>query len=144
MPCIEDLFPSLSGGKIFTKLDLTHAYQQVEIAEESRKYTTINTTRGLFQYRQLPFGISATPAIFQRLIESLLQDLPHVAIYIDDIVVTGSSKDDHLANLNKVMAHLETAGLTLRQSKCVFGALSIEYLGHVIDSDGLHPSIEKV
>ena len=51
LPRIEDLFASLSGGKIFTKLDLAHAYQQVEIAEESRKYTTINTTKGLFQYR---------------------------------------------------------------------------------------------
>ena len=50
LPCIEDLSAPLSDGKIFTKLDLTHAYQQVEIAEESRKYTTINTTRGLFQY----------------------------------------------------------------------------------------------
>lgn len=76
--------------------------------------------------------------------ESLLQDLPHTAVYIDDILVTGSSEDDHLANLDKVMTRLESAGLTLRQSKCVFGASSIEYLGHVINADGLQPSVEKV
>ena len=98
----------------------------------------------LFQYRRLPFGISAAPAIFQRLMETLLQDLPHVAVYLDDILVTGVDYDDHTAKLDKVMSRLKLAGLTLRQSKCVFGASSIEYLGHVIDADGLHPSPEKV
>ena len=76
--------------------------------------------------------------------ESLLQDLPRVAVYIDDIVVAGTSVDDHLANLEKVMARLLSAGLTVRKSKCVFAASSIEYLGHVIDAEGLHPSEEKV
>ena len=76
--------------------------------------------------------------------ESLLQDLPHVVVYLDDIVVAGSSEDDHLTNLDEVMTRLESAGLTLRQSKCVFGASNIEYLGHVINANGLHPSLEKV
>ena len=69
--------------------------------------------------------------------ESILQDLPNVAVYLLD----GSSEEDHIANLDEVMTHLESAGITLRQSKCVFGASTIMYLGHVIDADGLHPSV---
>ncbi len=66
LPRVDDLFTAMSGGKLFTKLDLSHAYQQLPLAEESKKYTTINTTKGLFQYERLPFGISSAPAIFQR------------------------------------------------------------------------------
>ena len=144
LPLVEDLFTSLSGGKIFTKLDLSHAYQQIPLDDDSKQFTTINTTKGLFRFERLPFGISAAPAIFQRTMESLLRDLPRVAVYLDDIVVAGVDEADHLANLDKVMSRLSDAGLTLRQSKCAFGLPSIEYLGHVIDAQGLHPSVAKV
>ena len=144
LPLVEDLFASLSGGKIFSKLDHTHTYQQVPLEEDSKKYTTINTTKGLFQFECLPFGVSAAPAIFQRIMESLLQDLPRVTVYLDDILVAGVNKEDHLANLDRVMARLKSAGLTLKKSKCLFGLSSIEYLGHIIDADGLHPSSNEV
>ena len=142
LPHVEDLFTALSGGQLFSKLDLSHAYQQL-LLDESKKFTTINTTRGLFQYQCLPFGISSAPTIFQRTIDSLLQGLPNVIVYLDDILVTGVNKD-HLCNFNHVMDRLEPAGLTLKQSKCVFMTESVEYLGHVIDRDGLHPSQEKL
>jgi len=64
LPRIDDLFTALSGGKIFSKLDLAHAYQQIALDEESKKLVVINTQKGLFQYNRLPFGISAAPAIF--------------------------------------------------------------------------------
>ena len=64
LPFVEDLFASLSGGKIFTKLDLSHAYQQIPLEEDSKQFTIINTTKGLFRFEHLPFGISAAPAIF--------------------------------------------------------------------------------
>ena len=134
----------MSGGKVFSKLDLTHAYQQVLLSESSKKYTTINTTKGLFEYQRLPFGISSAPAIFQRAMESLLQDLPGVVVYLDDMLVTGPNKEEHLKNLDKVMDRLKLAGVTLKQPKCIFLAPSVEYLGHIIDKDGLHPAPEKV
>ena len=77
IPKIEDLLTKLAGGKQFTKLDLRHAYQQLELDEKSRDYVVINTHKGLFRYKRLPFGISSAPGIFQRAIsmESLLGDL---------------------------------------------------------------------
>ena len=95
LPKVEDLFAALSGGVLFFKLDLSHAYQQLVLEEDSRKYTTINTTKGLFQYVRLPFGISSAPAIFQRTMETLLHDIPGVVVYIDDILVSGRGTDEH-------------------------------------------------
>ena len=74
LPRIEDLFASLSGGKVFSKLDLTHAYQQVPLDEES-KFTTVNTHKGLYHYTRLLFGIASVPSIFQRIMDSILQGL---------------------------------------------------------------------
>ena len=92
LPKDEDLFAALAGGKLFSTIDLTHAYQQVKIDDASKKYTTINTHNGLFQYERLPFGISSAPAIFQRSMENLLQGLPSTCVYQDDILVTGDNE----------------------------------------------------
>ena len=83
---MEDLFSNLSSGTTFTKLDLSQAYQQLELDEQSKQYTVINTHRGLFRYNRLPFGISLAPGIFQRAIESLLSGIPKVINYLDDIL----------------------------------------------------------
>ena len=65
LPRIDDLFAALAGGKAFSKLYLAHAYQQVPLQETARKYVTINTQKGLFQYTRLPFGVSSAPAILK-------------------------------------------------------------------------------
>ena len=112
LPRIDDLFTSLSGGQAFSRLDLAHAYQQLPLEDGSKPYTTINTHRGLYRYNRLPFG---APAIFQRTMENLLQGLPYVFVYIDDILVTGASEEEHLHNLNEVLTRLETAGMCLKK-----------------------------
>ena len=66
IPRIDDLYATLGGGKTYTKLDMSNAYQQLVLDQPSRQYTTINTHRGLFQYSRLPFGVSASPGLFQR------------------------------------------------------------------------------
>jgi hypothetical protein len=102
-PKVEDLFAALHGGKLFSKLDLSHAYQQIELSEESKFYTTINTQRSLFQYERLPLRSSAAPPIFQWTMDSLFQGFSRVCVYIDDILVTGSNEEEHFSNLQKVM-----------------------------------------
>ena len=142
LPRVEELFSRLSGGKYFSKLDFSQAYLQVQIDEDSRQYVTINTHNGLFKYNRLPFGVAAAPALFQRCIKSLLQSCQGVSVYLD-ILVTGSTEADHLQNLD-VLSKLSAAGLHLKRSKCFFLKSSVEYLGHIIDERGLHPTTENV
>ena len=141
---MEDLFATLAHGKTFSKLDMSQAYQQVELDEDSKKYVVVNTHRGLFRFNRLPFGVASAPGIFQRVMECLLKEIPGVIVYLDDILVTGSSREEHLLNLGKVLEKLKEAGLKLKRNKCVFLAESVTYLGHRIDSEGLRPVEEKV
>ena len=96
LPKVDDLFSQLAGGKKFTKLDLAHAYQQIALEPDSKQYLTINTHKGLYQYTRLPFGVHSAPAIFQRTIEGILRGVKNVAVYIDDILITGVSEEEHL------------------------------------------------
>ncbi|XP_064465302.1 uncharacterized protein K02A2.6-like [Ornithodoros turicata] len=144
IPRIEDLWNTLSGGEKFTKLDLRDAYQQVILAEESRRYVTISTHIGLFQYTRLPFGVSSAPAIFQREMENLFRGLPHVAVYFDDILVTGRNDTEHMRNLHCVLARLRDVGLKLKFDKCHFFVPEVNYLGHIISKEGLSPDKSKV
>lgn len=76
LPRIQDIFASLAGGKKFSKIDLTQAYNQMEVDEATRELMTINTQKGLYQYTRLQFGVAAAPAIWQRAIEQVLQGVP--------------------------------------------------------------------
>ncbi|XP_062297408.1 uncharacterized protein K02A2.6-like [Scomber scombrus] len=144
IPRIEDLFATLSGGQKFTKLDLSHAYHQIPLEEEAKKYVTINTHKGLFTYRVLPFGVSSSPAIFQRTMEGLLQGIPRVTIFLDDILLTGKDDQEHLQTLAMVLKRLQEAGLRLKRAKCLFMNEEVMFLGHKVDATGLHPVHEKV
>jgi len=144
IPKVEDLFAKLSRGKHFSKLDLSQAFLQLELDEHSKQYVVVNTHKGLFQFNRLPYGISSSPGIFQRTMDSLLQGIPGVVSYIDDILITGATEEEHLLTLDRVLERLETAGLRLNRDKCVFLAETVVFLGHKIDQHGLHPTEEKV
>ncbi len=144
LPNPQDLFAALAGGKHFSKLDLSQAYQQMELDSESRKYVTISTHMGLFQYTRLPYGISSAPSIFQAAMEQVLQGIDGVLCYLDDILITGSTEQEHLNRLDMVLNRLEAHGLRLKVSKCSFLQPRVEYLGHMIDEQGLHPTPHKV
>ena len=111
IPKIEDLFAKMAGGQKFTKLDMSQVYQQLCSDEEPQKYVVINTSKGLFRYNCLPFGISSAPEIFQRVVESLLQEIQKVVVYLDDILVTGSTDREHLQNLVEVLKCIQKAGI---------------------------------
>ena len=112
--------------------------------EESCPYVTINTQKGLYRYLRLPFGVSSAPAVFQKAMDAILQGLPRVICYLDDILVTGSTPEEHLQNLAEVLDRLSEHGLRLKREKCSFMQDKVEYLGHLIDSAGVHTSPRKV
>ena len=144
LPRPEDIFASLSGGQQFTTLDLANAYNQMVLDEDSRKYVTINTHKGLYQYTRLPFGIASAPAIFQRTMDTILQGIDGVACYIDDIIVTGRAAEEHLQHLEEVFKCLQKHGIHVRLPKCRFLQDSVEFLGHRIDADGIHTTENKL
>ena len=125
LPKIEDLFVSLSGGKLFSKMDLASAYLQIPLEEQSKEYTTINMHKGLYCYNRLPFGVASAPSIFQCTMENLLQGINHVCVYLDGILVTGTTEQEHLQNLDAVLSRLESAGMRLKYDKCAFFCLQL-------------------
>ncbi|XP_055355332.1 uncharacterized protein K02A2.6-like [Paramacrobiotus metropolitanus] len=143
LPTPDELFAKLNGGCKFSTLDLAEAYAQIELDEESKQLVVINTHKGLFRYNRLPFGVASGPSIFQQIIERILQGCEGVAVYLDDIIVTGATEEEHLRNLEKVLQRLEEHGLTLKQTKCRFLQESVEYLGFVVDSRGRHISRDR-
>ena len=144
IPKIDDLVASLAGGQKFTKLNMSQAYLQLVLSEESKQCVVTNTHKGLFRYNRLPFDIVSAPGIFQRVMESLLNDIPGVLVYLDDILITGPTDADHLKSLQETLVHLEKPGLWLHRQKCSFMAPSVAYLGYQIDKEGLHPLENKV
>ncbi len=141
IPKIEDLFTQMAGGKSWICPGYVASNQLIVLEESSRDYVVINTHWGLFRYKRLPFGVSSASGIFQRVMESILKGIPGVTVYIDDILVTATADEEHLASLDETLTE---AGLRLRRDKCKFLAPLVEYLGYLIDVEGLHPTKEKV
>ena len=120
LPTPEDLFATLAGGKKFSKLDLSHTYQQVLLEEKSQEFVTVTTHKGLYRYNRLPFGIASAPAVFQQLMEKVLQGIPGIVCFIDDVLVTGRNDEEHLRNLEEVLKRLDEKGFRLKRKKCYF------------------------
>ena len=144
IPKTKDILATLERGKLFTKLDLSQAYLQLKLDKESKEYLVISTHKGLFRYTRLPYGISSAPGIFQKAMEQLLQGIPHVSVYIDDILITAETEAEHLKILEEVLDRLAKAELRVKKHKCKFMASSVTYLGYVIDAQGIRPLPEKV
>ncbi|KFD63932.1 hypothetical protein M514_23923 [Trichuris suis] len=134
----------LNGGTLFSVIDLKGAYLQMRVHPESQKYLMIATHRGYFRYKRLPFGLSFAPALFQRAMVQILAGVEGVAVYIDDIIVTGCDEQQHMKRPHMVLSRLKKAGMRTRTSKCKFLCKSVTYLGHRIIAHGIHPTEERI
>ncbi|UYV80580.1 hypothetical protein LAZ67_19000797 [Cordylochernes scorpioides] len=144
LPTIPQLLDRLRGGRVFTKLDMAQAYQQLKVDETSAEILAINTPRGLYKVKRLPFGLNSAVGTFQRFMDTLLSGIDGVAVYLDDVLISGRDCDDLKRKTEKVLLRFRESGLRLKKEKCHFYVPEIEFLGMIIDHKGIHPSEEKL
>ena len=139
IPKTEDIFATLHGGEKFSKLDLSQAYQQLILSQNSRELLTINTHKGLFQPTRLQFGVHSASGIFQRELESRLAS----KVRSDDILVSGRNDTEHFETLERVLKVIHDNGFRLKLKKCAFLQDEVVYLGFKINKNGIYPVKEK-
>ncbi|UYV70991.1 K02A2.6-like, partial [Cordylochernes scorpioides] len=144
LPTQQDLFAILAKGKYFSKLDLSSAYLQLEVAKSTQPFLTINTHKGFFRFRRMPFGLANAPSYLQSVMDRVLARIEGVICYIDDVLIATVSVKKHLAVLKTVFLRLEKYNIKLKKDKCKFVQREIEYLGHLIKEDGIRPLDHKV
>ena len=141
---LQDFNADLRGKKIFSKVDLLKGYHQIPVNPSDVRKTAVITPFGLFLFPRCPFGLKNVGQDFQRLMDRILGDIPHTFVYLDDILIASESVEQHLEDLERVFKILEENGLVVNRKKCILGASSIEFLGHLVDADGIKPLPEKV
>ena len=144
IPRVEELLYLMKDCSVFSKIDLSEAYLQLKLHEDSRDLTTFVTNDGLFRYKRCPFGLASCPGAFQTVMTKILAGIPGVCCYLDDILIAGPSSEIHDERLKEVKERLENAGICFNETKCVFRVPRISYLGHEVSKEGIKPSSEKM
>ena len=144
LPAVDETLAKLSGANVFTKLDATAGFWQVPLHPESVPLTTFITPFGRYCFHRLPFGISSAPEHFQKRLTQMLSGLEGTVCHADDILVFGSSREQHDHRLSKVLDRLQKEGLTLNNEKCQFAVDRVKFLGHVVSAQGLEADPSKI
>ncbi|UYV63183.1 K02A2.6-like [Cordylochernes scorpioides] len=146
LPRINDTLTTLAGSSWFSTLDLKSGYWQVGMHPEDKEKTAFSTGSGLYQFTVMPFGLCNAPATFERLIELVLKGLTWKTclVYLDDIMVMGRTFEEHLRNLQEVFDRFRANNLALNPKKCQLFQKSVKFLGHIVSTEGIRTSDDKV
>ena len=146
LPRIDDLFDRLHGAKFFTKIDLRQGYHQIRIKKEDVEKTAFRCRYGHYEYLVLPFGLTNAPATFQGLMHAVLMPFldDFVLVYLDDIMIYSQTWEEHLQQIAKVLDRLREHKLYAKISKCEFGRLKTEFLGHIVSNHGIGVDPKKI
>jgi len=143
-PKPDNVFASIAKFKVFCVLDLSEAYLQLELDEESQKLLTISTHLGYIRPKRLMYGVASAPGIFQKMMDSILQGLDGVICYIDDVLIGACDRPQALLKLNEVLKRFQDHNLRVNLHKCIFLKESVEYLGFRISGLGVFPINKRV
>ena len=143
MPNIEEDLHLFHDAKYISEIDISKAYHQIPLEQNSRNYTAFQTHRGLMQYVKMPFGLVTACATYIRLMRIVLKDIP-CSVYFDNIFIITSTWDKHLDICCRILERLKEHGLTANPSKCHFGYDSVTYLGFKINKNFLAPLENKL
>ena len=144
LPKVDNTLAKLSGAKIFSKVDANSGFWQIPLSHKSHLLTTFITQFGRYCFNKLPFGISSAPEHFQKRMSNILKGINGVVCQMDDVLMFGSTKEEHDARLTDVLKRIANAGVTLNRDKCLFGQEKINFLDHVIDKTGISPNLDKI
>lgn len=146
LPRIEDVVNSIAMHRVFSVIDLSKAYYQIEIRAQDRPYTAFQAGEELFQFSRIPMGVTNGVSAFQRFINKFIADnnLEGTYAYLDDITVCGRTKEEHDANLSRFMDAATKFGLQLNPVKSKFCLTTIDILGYRISDGKLQPDPERL
>lgn len=144
LPTFEEIASRLAGGREFTVIDLKDAYLQMEVDPSVQKYLVIATHKGYYRYTRMPFGIKIATSKFQHKMDQLLAGLDGVASLLDDVIITGNTREQHIERVRAVLQILSNAGIRAQKAKCKWFQESVTYLGHRLDKHGIHPTQKHI
>ena len=143
LPHIPDMLAAFSGGKLFGEYDLSEAYFQFKLSEESQAYTAFTWNKQQYVFVGCPFGIKHIPSLFQRYICNLFRDMPFVFPYIDNLGFASSSWEEHYEHAARIMERLNSVNLRVKPSSINLGNTRMKLLGHVLSEQGISIDPEK-
>ena len=138
LPKIEDLQTQLQGD-VFSKLDLTSGYHQLEVHPDNRNVTTFLSEDGAFRLRRIQFGLTSSGAAFQRLLDHVLAGIPGCVHYLDDIAVTGRNQEQRDFRQQKVLRWLKEVNLMINEANSTFRQTQIDFCGYRLSAEGISP-----
>src|SRR3569623_267992 len=146
IPRIDDLLDAVSGSQYFISLDLTSGYHQILISEEDRPKTAFRTPFGHFQFKVLIEGLTNAPTAFQTVMNSIFSPYlkKFVVVYLDDILIFSKSEEVHQAHVRLVLDVLRREQFYVTKAKSRFAQTEIQYLGHIVNAQGIRPDPKKV
>ncbi|GJY47149.1 putative reverse transcriptase domain-containing protein [Tanacetum coccineum] len=146
LPRIDDLFDQLQGSSVYSKIDLRSGYHQLRVREEDIPKTAFRTRYGHYEFQVMPFGLTNAPAVFTDLMNRVCKSFlgKFVIMFIDDILIYSKNKKEHEEYLKAVLELLKKEKLYAKFSKCEFWIPKVQFLGHVIDSQGIHVDPAKI
>ena len=144
LPNLQDFTQNLAGNRIFSKIDLVRACNQIPVFEPDIEKTAVITPFGLFEFVYIPYCLCNNPQTFQRFIHEVLFGLDFCFAYLDDVLLASKSEDDYLQHLKTIFERLSKFGPTIIVTKCVFGKPDVSFLGHLVDAFGCKPLPDKV
>ncbi|GJV33996.1 putative reverse transcriptase domain-containing protein [Tanacetum coccineum] len=146
LPRIDDLFDQLQGSNIYSKIDLRSGYHQLRVREQDIPKTAFRTRYGHYEFQVMPFGLTNAPAVFMDLMNRVCKPYldKFVIVFIDDILIYSKDKKEHEEHLKAILELLKKEKLYAKFSKCEFWIPKVQFLGHVIDSRGIHVDPAKI
>ncbi|GJS05306.1 putative reverse transcriptase domain-containing protein [Tanacetum coccineum] len=146
LPRIDDLFDQLQGSSVYSKIDLRSGYHQLRVRDEDIPKTAFRTRYGHYEFQVMPFGLTNAPAVFMDLMNRVCRPYldKFVIVFIDDILIYSKTKEEHDAHLRLILELLKKEELYAKFSKCDFWLSKVQFLGHVIDSEGIHVDPVKI